>query len=427
LLEIELGVALARNKLSLRGVASILVVTFLGGSFLASVAAFSSVMPQEVPKESLRESFVLGQIALTDYSVIRLGPVNLVTLDDFSECVELGHVLSPQASNFDSRPTANDLSPCQDLNSVLSAAPSGEPANYAFYGRFWHGTAALTKLLLYVIDLSSIRALLTGMIILLTCSLTIVAFRKDVFAGATLGIFFFLASDIPFQGSLLTHGIPTLIGLLFCFAAYLVPKTSTVLYYALASLAGVFYAFFAQLFTPLLFMLLLVVFRILRTNESGVGDRFSTAVTGSMWWVFGYGAMMVARFLEVALRLGIEVTLSEFTSSAASKLTWNPLNLFGAVFGHLFIQTEGNHLRAVGFGLLMACLGFVLGLVRRRSMLDFDQAVKVAMPLAWIISWYLLMLGHNSHGFVANLSLGTLAYVILALRWVTSTSFSSSK
>ena len=415
-----------KNESGIRGVALILSLTILGGVFLAVVSALSSLLPNNLPEESLSRSSVNGEIGNLDYPVVELGPVHLVTRDNFSECVELGHLLSPQASNFDSRPNALYPSPCQDLIRVLSASGSRESGNEIFYGRFWHGTAALTKLLLYVTDLSLIRGLLTAMILTLTFVLTIVAFKRDSFVGATVAIFFFLASDIPFQGMLLTHGIPTFMGLLFSFLAYLVPKTSTVLYYSLASLAGVFYAFFAQLFTPLLFMLLLVIFRILRTNEDNLGNRFSTAVTGSMWWVFGYGAMMSARFLEISLRHGIDSTLSELSSSAANKFTWNPLNLFGALYGHTIIQTEGNHLRAIGLILLMASLGFVLGLASRPNVLVLRVAIQISLPLAWIMAWYLVMLGHNGHGFVANLTLGALTYIILALRWATAPAYSRS-
>ena len=423
--------SLGKTKLKIRAVVSILGVTLLGGGLLVLVSLVSSMLPNSLPQQSLSKSFVQGEISYSDYSVEKLGlfnqvEVNLATLDHYSECVELGHVLSPQSSNFDSRPSALDPSPCRDLNLVLSASSSGEYENQIFYGRFWHGTAALTKLLLYVTDLSLIRGLLTVMILFLTCALLIVAFRRDVFVGATLAVFFFLASDIPFQGMLLTHGIPTFVGLLFSFAAYFVPKSSNFLYYSLASLAGVFYAFFAQLYTPLLFMLLLVIFRIMRTNEGGLEDRFSTAVAGSIWWVFGYGAMMIARFFEITLRLGIDATLAELSSSTTSKFTWNPFDLFVSLYHHTIIGTAGNHLRAIGIGLLMASLGFVVAMASRRYVVDLKVAAKISLPLAFILAWYLVMLGHNGHGWVANLTLGTFTYGILALRWLTTSAYSRS-
>jgi hypothetical protein len=423
---------LVKGEVTLRAVAGVLVVARLGGGFLASISFYSSMLPNDVPRESLSRSLVLGGISYSDYSVEQFAlfnkvAVNLVTRDNYSECVELGHVLSPQYSNFDSRPSALDPSPCRDFSLVMNVGGLEVYADQVFYGRFWHGTAALTKLLLYVTDLSSIRGLLTVMILLLICALTVVAFRRDKFVGATLAVFFFLASDIPFQGMLLTHGVPTFVGLLFSLAAYLVPKSSTILYYCLASLAGVFYAFFAQLYTPLLFMLLLVIFRILRTNEGDLGDRFSTAVAGSIWWLLGYGVMMIARFFELIARLGIDATLSELSSSTASKFTWNPFDLFVAIYHHTIIGTGGSHLRVVGIGLLMASLGFVLGLASKRNALELKFSRKISLPIAWITVWYLVMLGHNGHGWVANLTLGTLTYGILALRWLTTPAYSSSK
>ncbi len=423
---------MGKSKLTIWAVVSVLGVTVLGGGLLVSFSLVSSMLPNSLPQQSLSKSLVQGELSDSDYSVEQLGlfnkvAVNLVTLDNYSECVELGHALSPQYSNFDSRPSALDPSPCKDLSLVLSPGSSDGYADQVFYGRFWHGTAALTKMLLFVADLSLIRGTLTAMILFLSLALAVVALRRDVFVGATLAIFLFLASDIPFQGMLLTHGIPTFVGLLFSFAAYLIPKSSTFLYYSLASLAGVSYAFFAQLYTPLLFMLLLVIFRILRTNEGDLGDRFSTAVVGSIWWGFGYGAMMIARFFEIIARRGIDAALSELSSSTASKFTWNPFDLFVALYNHTIVGGGGSHLRVVGIGLLMASLGFVVGLASKRNVVDLKAASKISLPIAWITFWYLVMLGHNGHGWVANLTLGTLTYGILALRWLTTSAYSPSK
>jgi hypothetical protein len=370
--------------------------------------------------ERINVAFQTSAMSEENYSVLSIGPVKFAAVDNFSDCVEIGTLVDDKQNIAFSRFFDEGGSPCKSLREVVSSPDQlrGEKIRELAvdYPRFWHGSATLIKPLLIFFDIELIKILVTALLLVSFFLIVLIANRRGIFYSFFIFVFLVLLSDFPFQGMSLTHGISTLAALVSALVIFAVRNQRPWMLVSATVGSGVAYAFFAQLFTPLLFMLialmLLVFFRDSKVSHS---TTRSTTTRIALFWVLGYFLMMSLRFAQVAISSGLTTATSELSSATASKFTFNIVNLFGAVYGHVFIQSDYYDLRilgmiilGLGFGLVMS-KPFSLQLLSR-SLLDH------AVPLTLVMGWYLVMLGHNGHGFVSNLTFGVAIYVLFIFR-----------
>lgn len=342
-----------------------------------------------------------GSLPAENYSKVGFQKFTLATTDNYSDCIEIAHGLSKSEFSFSTRPTTNQITelPCASLG-IKSDSEIG-------YGRFFHGSAALVKVIVNItgLGIKDIELLTSLLLNVSMAFITFLLFRQKRILGITTGIYFFAISDIPFQGLSLTHGIPTALALSTTIVAVWVARHSETQFYLLAAVSGGLYAIFAQLYTPLLFAAFAAYIpQILNRSPKGYyTPSFETNKTKTfVYWTLGYLLANVARLIWGALTLGSEI-YREFQVGAETRVTSDLYLLFRTVYLHLIYYPSQYPLKVLGVYLFILFVGLQLG----KQRFDFTgiwkmRGVLLVSPLSFSIAWYLLMGGHNGHAWVGN-------------------------
>lgn len=392
----------------------------LTSAFLIASSYFASNVPPEPAKNSISQAIDLKTIPLEHYPRVSLPHVSLALVDNFSDCVEFGAAISPGAVPFSHSVLKSGSDPCKQLKRVAKSPGEEALSSYSAYARFWHGTAALERIVLGWISVLDLKISVTVLLLLLMVALSAVAIRKSPKVGFVIATYFFLCSDFMFQGLSLSHGISTLVGLFGVAAISLVSYRNTTIEFApaVAAAVGVGYAYFAQLYTPLAFALLAgIMVLIVDPNREEPSRESALLVTRTVsWWAIGYIVMMGLRFLNLYFSMGLNEMLLEFQGASETKFTGSLVNLFGAIYGHVVLQPKDFQLRFFGELILLYVLGTLRYSVREFLDVFTDKSFKVLLiPIVYVGCWMVILLGHNGHGFVSNLTLALLTYLIVML------------
>jgi hypothetical protein len=239
-------------------------------------------------------------------------------------------------------------------------------------------------------------------IILTLFLLSLFVWRKSAPLGIAVTTYFFLISDLPWQGLSLTHGVPSVLSLLAILATTHQKFSSIDTLKVLAILSGATYAVFAQLFTPLLFAALFAYFSVILKNSKKEKFSETQATLLFKFWVSGYFiTMLIHNLFGFFLNAG-EAT-SELQDGASSRLTRSITGLIRVTYMQLVVAPSNYPLRFIGTLVLIFILGYLFhtklshAKIRRLRFIDFDN------PIFYILIWILLMGGHNGHGWVGNL------------------------
>lgn len=335
-------------------------------------------------------------VPITEYPQIKLRKTLIATVDNFSDCVEIGHARSHSRFSFSSRPTimGGEGSPCLDLEKMGRVDFQ--------YSRFIHGSAAFIRAFAYFSSIEIMKMVVTLVIILTLILLTVSIWRRSTPLGISLATYFFLLSDLPWQGLSLTHGIPTAISLLTILISTRIHSLSRDNLKVLAILSGATYAFFAQLFTPLLFAALFAYFANVCRDLNKKKDSDSHASILFRLWVCGYFITMLIHGL-LGLVLSTGDTTSELQDGISSRVTQSLTGLFRVFYIQLVVNPSTYPMRFIGALVLMFILGYFLhGKLKEKKKFEIN-AKFFDTPVVYVLIWLLLMGGHDGHGWVGNL------------------------
>lgn len=337
-------------------------------------------------------------VSISPYPVIKIRETPISTVDNYSDCVELGHARSHSQFSFSTRPTISEGgegdSPCLDLTQM------GE-VEFG-YSRFIHGSAATVRAFSHFVSIETMKIVVSITIILTLFLLSLLVWRKSTPLGIAVATYFFLISDLPWQGLSLTHGVPSALSLLAILATTQKNFSSIDTLKVLAILSGATYAVFAQLFTPLLFAALFAYISVIirSSNKSKCSETQATLLF--KFWVSGYFiTMLIHNLFGFFLNAG-EAT-SELQDGASSRLTRSITGLIRVTYMQLVVAPSSYPLRFIGSLVLIFILGYLFHSklshrrIRNLRLIDFDN------PIFYISIWILLMGGHNGHGWVGNL------------------------
>jgi hypothetical protein len=348
-------------------------------------------------EEKIATALDSNTISITEYPQIKFRKTLIATVDNFSDCVEIGHARSHSGLSFSSRPSVmgGEGSPCLDLTQKWGGVDFE-------YSRFIHGSAAVIRIFAHVTSIETMKIVATVIIFLTLLVLIVSIWRKSTPLGLSVATYFFLLSDLPWQGLSLTHGIPTAISLITILAATQKNSLSSVNLGVLASLSGATYAVFAQLFTPLLFAALFSYFAIICRDSNSKREPESDVSMLFRLWVCGYFiTMLVHSLMRFVLTTGDSA--SELQDGVSSRITQSLTGLIRVLYIQLVVNPSNYPMRFIGALILMLMFGYFLhgklenGEKHGVNLKSFDT------PVVYVSIWLLLMGGHNGHGWVGNL------------------------
>jgi hypothetical protein len=382
-----------------------LLIPFIVGIAIISLNYISANYAPQKALLSIQKA-AENQIPNTDYYDIYFRSTPIATVDNYSECVELGHVLSNSKLSFASRPgsASTTESPCTNFSKDISKQDA-----QIFYGRFFHGTAALLRISLGLHEYKSIQILSSIIIFVLLLLLVLITAKKSAIDASILGLILFGLTDFPFQGKSLTHGVSTSFGLIMVLTLYIVRNESRTIIFATSLVGGLGYCYFAQLYTPIAFALLSVVTITSSRNreQAPVGNLVFTS------WVIGYFGGIGIRFIQGVLTIGLKSMLNEDGGGLLNRVTTSITGLVRVTYMHLILNPSKYPLKVFTYLLLSFIVGIVTSRVRNQpSVLKWNMPI---FPIAFTCVWYLSLGGHDGHGWVANLLFILIGYVILAL------------
>ncbi len=364
-----------------------------------SISIFGvSQVGTEAVEEKIAEAIKDKVVSISPYPVIKIRETPISTVDNYSDCIELGHARSHSQFSFSTRPTMSEEEgedfPCLDLTQM------GE-VDFG-YSRFIHGSAATVRAFSQFVSIETMKIVVSITIILSLFLLSLFVWRKSTPLGISVATYFFLISDLPWQGLSLTHGIPSALSLLAILATTREKFSSIDTLKVLAILSGAAYAIFAQLFTPLLFAALFAYISVIL--KSSHKEKFSETQATLLFkfWVSGYFiTMLIHNLFGYFLNAG-EAT-SELQDGASSRLTGSITGLIRVTYMQLVLEPANYPLRFIGSLILIFLLGYSISRkltpssMRKFEVRDFDN------PIFYISIWILFMGGHNGHGWVGNL------------------------
>ena len=372
---------------------------------IGTLNVYSSKASMEGARSTLKEA-TKEKIPTSDYFDVYFRSTPVATVDNYSECIELGHILSTSKLSFGSRPgvDAPDSSPCEIFPRNLNIQDDS-----IFYGRFFHGTAALLRV---VLDLASYHQIQIGTTLLLVLTLVfinILISRKHKVEAIACSIVLFGLTDFPFQGLSLTHGISTLVGLNGLLLLRKVSKKPKSVFILTAIICGFSYCYFAQLYTPIAFALLGVLILALSTDEftETLGNYFFCG------WMFGYLSGVGLRFLQGVHQLGLGTMINEDSGGVTNRLTSSVPALVRVTYMHLILNPSKYPLKIASLIALGFMFGFAVSQVVFKTKSYAFKLPKLPLLLTGI--WYLALGGHDGHGWVANLLFIVLLYILIGI------------
>jgi hypothetical protein len=347
-----------------------------------------------------------NQVPNSDYYYLYFRSTPIATVDNYSECIELGHVLSNSKLTFASRPGtgSQNSSPCEKFSREISAQ-----GDQVFYGRFFHGTAAVLRIVLGITSYDVIREISTALILLLLTFLVFLIAKKSRFEAAILGLIIFGLTDFPFHGYSLTHGISTIAGLTMIFMLFFLRNQPKVIVISTAFIGGFTYCYFAQLYTPLVFALLSVV--IVASSRNRNLDNVNNFIF--LAWVIGYFGGIGLRFIQGVLVFGFKPMLEEDGGGLINRLTSSLPGLARVTYMHLILNPSRFPIKIIAFLLLSFLLGMAATKIWKKNNSFKLQLPK--FPIVFTSIWYLCLGGHDGHGWVANLLFVLIGYVAIAI------------
>jgi hypothetical protein len=188
---------------------TLLIVLVLNALFLAFALA-AATLPAEKLRGRTLEAFEAGSVSTADY----LPRDRRIGWHQYNDCLILQMISNPDAVVHKALGPLlyhqdDYLSCCLTTQKVLSSAEiPGDLESYR-YTRFWHGNNALTAVLLYVLDLGTIRQLFSVLVYLSLAALAMSVLSSTGplrLLGLSVVVFSALFWSLPYFSQSPSHG-----------------------------------------------------------------------------------------------------------------------------------------------------------------------------------------------------------------------------
>lgn len=286
----------------------------------------TALIPQEAVYDNAKQSAVYFQEApLFEYCV---GELENFRRDNYADCISTSIAYHfGEGSIYEAviRSDFNHVSG-ENVNDSFYREVEGEEVETEPYSRYWHGSAGVIRLLLTVMDIQTIRYVITAVGIILNAGLVIALMRKQQKALGVIYTFAFLLVNGMFALGCLEYGFVFLLvpvaGLLFLTEKWRNNFTKISLTFLVI---GTLTAFFDFLTTETLtFTVPFVIYYIAvyRTNasakepDSGKEKRKAWLVflKSGLCWCAGYAGMFLCKWFLATGLLGKDALLTTYDS-----------------------------------------------------------------------------------------------------------------
>ncbi len=214
----------------------------------------------------------------------------------------------------------------ENVNDSFYRKIQGEEVETEQYSRYWHGSAGVIRLLLTVMDIQTMRYVMTAMGIILNAGLVIVLIRKgQKVLGIIYSIAFLLVNGVFALGCLEYGFIFLLIpltGLLLLMSPWMKKEQNAQLTFMVTGMLTAFFDFLTTetlTFTVPFVIYYIVVYRAnVSVKEAGISKEKQKTwlflLKSGLSWFAGYAGMFACKwFLAVSL-LGKEAWITTFES-----------------------------------------------------------------------------------------------------------------
>ena len=380
---------------------------------LASLTVISNLEIGESEKTKVIDAF---EQKITGYEVFPRITVNnklyLTTLDYWSECITIGQAFSKGDLPFINRPAGKYAyeNICDDVKGSMI----DNSGKYYSYPQYIHGDAAVVKIMLKFTSLKTGKVILLISLIFVMFLIVYALQKNSKLISAIYFIYFFMLTDLVFQGFSLAHGIASFWALTICLVIYWNVLKGGKLFYSYSLIGGSGYAILSMMHNPIQYIGLVGMISFIGLYMHGL-DRQAAAKKSfliSIFWGVGGFLTMITHWLIVS-RFSESETLGKalnygFTQRMQINIYDSIYIFFGLLRVHIF------NFSITMFGLLL--MMFIFGYASKRNMnnkkINFKTYIYLYFPTLTTIIWFIFMTGHIGHGWTINLLFTSLLNVV---------------
>ena len=283
------------------------------------------------------------------------------------------------------------------VDSFKDEANEGEALEAMYYPRYWHGYLVLLKPLLLFCNVSEIKMISTGFLLLLLF-LAIILIREKISANAAVAFATMIVIINPVTIALSLHeSIILLLTLMACSAVLLLSdeKNSEKRNYAFAVLGGAT-SFFDFLTYPLMTLgVPLAILLLLKRDEDRLEEQ---SMQASLAWGIGYAGLWIGKFLACssltdynALYYGFQSVL--FRVGSGEKSSQYETSVFAAIHKNVGVLINWQT-----FAIIMIIATTIILAYRRGY--RYKPNMKLVKGLLIIATfpfiWYAVMSNHST-------------------------------
>jgi hypothetical protein len=342
----------------------------------------------------------------------------LTTLDFWSECITIGQAFGKGSIPFVDRPSGKIIHDniCDDVKGSMSSNLKTLDKYYA-YPQYIHGDAAVVKIILKLAELQTGKIVISLVILILMSSMIITLSRISRFVASIFFVYFFMLTDLIYQGFSLAHGIATSWALLIILGILFNVSRENKFFYALSFIGGSGYAIFSMMHNPIQFMGLLTMVSLLGFLRSGLNLESSLKKSFylTLVWALGGLSTMIVHWIIVGQ--------TSYSDSLKSALSWGlsgrlHLNIFDSIyifFGLLRVQIFQFSLTMFGLLVIFFILGYIVGFPKKVNNIRYSYYFYLLNPTLNVLIWFILMTGHIGHGWTINLIFTSLINIVISI------------
>ena len=313
--------------------------------FLNLIYVLILVLVAKIPQKKLEKN-LLDYINSNGsfYNISSFGPLGIIEVDYYTECVGLGLMIDASNQNIFTRAlaprwlTKDNEAPCLSLkNDILKIKTDAAPSSYL---RFWHGYLAFSKIALNFFPYSVVRILSCNFLVIsyLIFGLGIFKSTRSSFLAVLLPSFFVFFSNWTDYAFIHTHSIPFGSCLMMFYWLVMSPLRENLLFQDALSnslIAGSFYCFIDFMIgAPLsavttVFAFLLIAFQKKKHSK----DTLKLLLSSSTGWCLGYTGTFILKMFITASLTNSSTVFSDFMNRLLFRLGVHDYPYVSSKFG----------------------------------------------------------------------------------------------
>jgi hypothetical protein len=377
---------------------SFLIISFSGLKIIANFQI------GDVEKQKVSEAIESRVIATDRFPKLLVADrLYLTTLDYWSECITIAHAFSNSKIPFANHPVSENNPMVGDCEELILTMNNPIIA-YEYYLQYIHGDSAIVKLFLLFGDLVSGKVIITFLIILIMVCLSIIVFKINRLFALIIVVYFFILTDLLYQGFGFAQGIASCWALLIILLQLIYIKKVNNISPALALIGGSGYAIFSMMNNPVQFVALSSIFTFIALQKRiGTIKASKYGMVTSLFWGIGGVSTIFLHWVLVYLFEDGNEMISMLDNGFSTRFYINPFNSIYIFFGLLRTQLFQFSMSIFGILILMFIWGKISAISLNKSKFSLTTFLYLTSPTSLIILWFLFMGGHIGHGWTISL------------------------